>query len=415
MLGKRQLVTLDCLILVILSTHLLFTARPAQAQTETVLYNFCSLPNCIDGAYPQSHLTSDGKGNFYGTTANGGTANLGTVFELSPNGTGGWNETVLYNFTGPGGFNPLYSYVIFDSAGNLYGTANQGGANGNGVVFELSPVGASWTETVLYSFPCGLYGCQTASARPVNGLIFDSAGNLYGRTIGGGSYGEGTVFELSPSGGGWTEQLIYSSESWNYAGVTMDADGDIYGIEYWFVFELSPNGDGIWTRTEIHEFGSNDKDGIDPDGTPVLDSAGNIYGTTESGLSAQYGTVYKLTPVTTGKKKGTWTEEILHSFKTLKNGNWPQSAVVLDAAGNIYGTTTEGGKYNDEHGGNGTVFELVAPVGKGGYEDKLLWSFNGTDGAGPADSLILDSAGNLYGTSQYGGSNGYGAVFEVMP
>jgi uncharacterized repeat protein (TIGR03803 family) len=414
MFGKRQLVTLNALILAVLSTQLLIAARPAQAQTETVLYNFCSQPNCSDGAYPQSRLTSDDKGNFYGTTANGGTANFGTVFELSPNGTGGWNETVLYNFTGEGGFAPLYSYVIFDSAGNLYGTASQGGENYNGVVFELSPVGASWTETVLYSFPCGLYGCPGGS-QPVNGLIFDSTGNLYGRTTYGGSYGEGTVFELSPSGGSWTEQVIYSSESWTFAGLAMDAAGNIFGLEYWWVFELSPNGDGSWTRTVIHEFGSGDKDGIYPQGTPVLDQSGNLYGTTESGMSAAYGTVYKLTPVTKGKKKGTWTEEILHSFKNLKNGDWPQAGVVLDAAGNIYGITTEGGKYNDEHGGDGTVFELVAPVGKGSYKDKVLWSFNDTDGGAPVGSLILDSAGNLYGTTPFGGSNGYGVVFEVTP
>jgi uncharacterized repeat protein (TIGR03803 family) len=166
----------------VLSALLLIADLPAQAQTETVLYTFCpSSYICSDGSGPgYGALTSDGAGSFYGTTANGGLFDLGTVFQLSPNGSGGWNETVLYSFSGPAlgggdGASP-FSSVIFDSAGSLYGTTQWGGASGVGVVFELSPVGGSWTETVLYNF-CSAPNC-TDGAYPMSGLIFDPAGNL---------------------------------------------------------------------------------------------------------------------------------------------------------------------------------------------------------------------------------------------
>ena len=164
---------LGALTLAVLSALLLIGARPAQAQTETVLYNFAGSP---DGSYPDVRPTAH-NGNLYGTTFLGGLGGNGTVFELSPIGSGGWNETVIYTFTGGvDGANPSYSNLIFDSQGNLYGTASFGGANGLGVVFELSPAGTSWTETVVHAF-AGIDG-----AYPINGLIMDTAGNLFGRT-----------------------------------------------------------------------------------------------------------------------------------------------------------------------------------------------------------------------------------------
>ena len=376
-------------------------ARPAQAQTETVLYNFCSALSCADGIYPKSSLTSYG-GNYYGTTYTGGVNGEGTVFELSPNGSGGWNETVLYNFSeGTDGANPLAS-VIFDSVGNLYGTMPHGGAYGYGVVFELSPVGASWTETVLYSFAGGADG-----AYPFVGVRMDPAGNLYGTTFGS-NFGTPTVFELSPSGGGWTKQVIYSVATSNGAALTVDAAGNIFGVGYSTAFELSPNGNGGWNPTVIHTFTGSPKDGSDPNGTPVLDQAGNLYGTTSEGGTDDEGTVYKLSP----GRKGKWTERILHSFKgETKDGGYPFGGIVFDAAGNMYGTTSEGGNY----GNQGTVFKLVAPVGRGSYREKVLWNFTQTDGGYPYCSLILDSAGNLYGTTYYGGATGSGVVFEVTP
>lgn len=386
-------------MLAVLSALLLIAARPAQAQTESVLYSFTGSP---DGANPESRLTFYG-GNLYGTTYSGGLG-FGTVFELSPNGSGGWTETQLYNFCSlsscADGANPTYSYVIFDTVGNLYGTAYEGGANGYGVVFELSPAGASWTETVLYSFANSPDG-----ANPVNGLIVDAVGNLYGTTYGGGKTGNGTVFEMTPSGGGWKEKVIYTFNA-TYAGLAMDAQGDIFGTTYRAMFELSPNGSGGWRPTTIFTFAKNvARNGSNPNGTPVLDSAGNVYGTTYGGGTNGDGVVYKLSPGT----DGTWTDYILHDFS--EQGANPLGGVVLDSAGNIYGTTTQGGKYTD-----GVVFELVAPPsGTGAYKYKTLYAFDGEDGNDPYDSLIMDSAGYLYGTTYLGGSSGDGAVVEVNP
>jgi hypothetical protein len=381
------------------------STRPAQAQTETVLYNFVG----FNGGIPTSTLTSDGKGNFYGTTFTGGdeVQSAGTVFELSPNGSGGWNETTLYSFCSSpncadGAF-PDYSYVIFDSMGNLYGTASQGGAkgcgdaDGCGVVWELSFNGGIWNETVLYTF----LG-EEDGGNPVNGLIMDPVGNLYGTTYNPYNHKSKTVFELSPSGGGWTEKVIYDAGK-GYAGLAMDTAGNIFGATLTTVFELSPEGKDGWNPTVIHTFPDAAKDGKNANGTPVLDQAGNLYGSSTNGGIGP-GTVYKLSP----GQNGQWTEQILHSFKGgEKDGAKPFAGVVLDSAGNIFGTTTEGGKFNE-----GTVFEL-APT-SGGYSEKVLWSFNGADGNGPFGSLILDSAGNLYGTTNTGGTS-EGVAFEVTP
>ena len=320
----------------------LLAARPAQAQTETVLYNFTG---GSDGAYPEWSLTSDRAGNFYGTT-NAGGLGYGTVFMLSPNGSGGWNEAVLYSFSGGDDGSTPSGPVIFDGAGNLYGTASAGGAYGYGVVFELSPAETSWTESVLHSFSGGADG-----KFPVSGVIIDPAGNLYGTTYNG--WGIGTVFEMSQSRGGWTEQVIYAVET-SGAGLTMDVAGNIFSVTYSEVFELSPNGNGGWAPTVIHTFTGYPKDGYYADTAPVLDKAGNLYGTTAEGGPDNGGTVYKLSP----GRNGEWTEKILHSFRGFKRGNSPAAGIVFDEAGNIYGTTFWGGKHDW-----GTVYELVAPVG----------------------------------------------------
>lgn len=399
---------------------LLVAARPAQAQTETVLYNFCSQADCADGArvVNEGSLTSYGD-NFYGLTQYGGAFGAGAVFELSPNGSGGWNESVLYSFTGGVDGNEGYSSVIFDSAGNLYGTTFYGGANGAGVVFELSPAGGIWTETVLYSF-CSQASCADGEY-PVTNLIVDKAGNLYGVTLLGGSAGYGTVFELSPSDSGWTETVIYSPGSTSgygiNAGLNMDAAGNLYGATFTTVFELSADGSGGWTPSVIHTFTGAPKDGYGAASTPVFDKAGNLYGVTLWGgaygpCTAGFGcgTVYKLTPVMKGKKKGTWTEKIIRSFKGgTKDADQPLG-LVLDGAGNIYGGSYFGGK-----SGDGIVYELVAPADTGEYKEKVLWSFNGVDGAMVFGNLTLDSAGNIYGATGNGGSSGNGVVFEVNP
>jgi uncharacterized repeat protein (TIGR03803 family) len=418
------------LTLAVLSTLLLVALPLAHAQPEVVLYNFCSQPNCVDGENPVSSLMPDGAGNFYGTTQLGGANMYGTVYELSPNGAGGYNETVLYSFCSlancTDGSSPD-SYVTFDGRGNLYGTAYYGGLfasgpySGYGVVFELSPEpgggcpsgsnsGNGWCETVLYSFmstPDGGF--------PFSGLTWDPYGNLYGTTYGGGN-GMGTVYELSPNGsGGWNERVIY--DRGGYAGLTIDGSGNLYGADdvgYGHVFKLSPNGSGGWKAIILHKFTGGRNDGLGPEGTPVLDSAGNVYGTTVAGDNkGSYGTIWKLT-----SSGGEYTEEILQSFTWLDGAN-PKAGVVLDSSGNIYSTTAFGIVNPLCYDGCGTVFEQA--VSGSGYESTFLWSFTGTDGGNATDTLILDS-GNLYGTTYGGGTssycpgtNGCGVAFELNP
>ena len=393
----------------VLSALLLVAARPVQAQTGRDIYRFKNSP---DGSDPQSSLTSF-EANFYGTTAGGGVFGDGTVFELSADGGGDWHETVLYSFPGGADGSSPRSSVVFDSVGNLYGTTYFGGdtrcglGDGCGVVFKLSPVGGSWKETVLHKFNGGSDG-----ANPLNNLIIDPAGNLYGTTD---PFGNGadsriaTVFEVSPSGGHWTTRVIYSVPRTGFAGLTMDADGNIFGASSHTVFELSPDGNGGWNSTLIHQFTQNGEFGNFS--TPVLDQKGNLYGTTFGGGIYNYGTVYKLSPIEKGEKKGEWRSRNLYSFKgpSLDDGYYPETGVVLDAAGNIYGTTIP------------NVFELVAPVGKGNYtyEEKILWTFTDRDGYQTMASPILGTTGKLYGTTTEGGTrcrpDGCGVVFEVTP
>jgi len=244
----------------------------------------------------------------------------------------------------------------------------------------------------------------------------DASGNLYGTTVRGTPTNNtgGTVFELSPSGGGWTHQVIYApgtiTGSGIYAGLTMDSAGNIFGSTDSAAFELSPNGSGGWNPTVLHTFIGGPKDGYNSDGDTVLDKNGSVYGTTGNGGSKNCGIVYKLTPITKGKKKGTWTEKILYSFKGKKDGASPLGKIVFDAAGNIYGGTQQGGKPNA-----GTVFELVAPLAKGAYKERVLWTFSGNDGHRLEGGVIIDSGGNLFGTTSGGGSSGNGVVFEVTP
>jgi uncharacterized repeat protein (TIGR03803 family) len=419
------------LTLALLFILLLAAVQPVHAQTEIVLYNFCSQLNCVDGWGPAASLTPDGAGNFYGTTQLGGANKYGTVFELSPNALGGYNETVLSSFCSlamcADGSYPDSS-LTFDSKGNVYGTTYYGGAyasgaySGYGVVFELSPEPASgcpvgsttgngWCETVLYSFRSNPDG-----AFPVTGLTWDAQGNLYGITYGGGS-GAGTVFKLSPNGnGGWNEQVIYNRGG--YTGLTIDGLGNLYGaddLKFGHVFKLSPNGSGGWNATVLYSFTGGLNDGRLPEGTPSLDGAGNIYGTTVGGGSISgAGTVWKLTPVTAGQ----YTETILHSF-AWANGSGPYAGVVLDSFGNIYSTTGSGVKKSPCWDGCGIVWELA--VSGTTYEWQTLWAFNGMDGSYPSASLILDGD-NFYGTTYGGGTSsgcpsrsGCGVAFEVVP
>jgi Bacterial Ig-like domain (group 3) len=419
----------------------------AQAQAGgTVLYNFLGpTQSPPDGFQPDSRLTFDSLGNLYGTTSLGGKAYSGiddfggTVYELSPEPAGGcisgtntgngWCESVLYSFCSlancADGEEPELAYVTLDKQGNLYGTAFYGGnsvgstycgSTGCGIVFELTPQpqggcpggtnpGNGWCETVLYNFQGG----PTDGSGPTSGLVWDSAGNLYGTTVSGGNVQSGFVYELSPNGsGGWNEQVIYPVEVY-YSGLAIDSSGSLYGYNVGdsdYVYKLSFSN-GTWISITLHTFAYETKDGYFPNGAPAIDSAGNVYGATEQGGSESSGTVWKLTPVTKGKGAGTYKEKILHNFNFKKEGYSPIAGVTLDSFGNIYGTTGTGGPF----GNYGMVFELA--VSGTGYEYKVLQNFDGTDGSTPNANPILDSFGNLYGTTDGGGPAFSGNVYEL--
>jgi uncharacterized repeat protein (TIGR03803 family) len=367
----------------------------ANAQgSDTVLYSF---QGGSDGIYPDGSLLRDSAGNLYGTTYQGGIQGAngyGTVFKLAPDGT----ETVLYAFEGVpnDGANPNAG-LIKDSAGNLYSTTEAAGS-GAGTVFELAPNG---TETVLYFF-CSQINC-TDGAFPYAGLIEDSAGNFYSTTGEGGAYDSGTVFKLAPDG---TETVLYSFKGESagdgadpLAGVIEDKKGNLYGttyeggtMGYGTVFKLAPDG----AETVLHSF-TGGSDGAYPQAGLVMKS-GNLYGTTYYGGGAGAGTVFEVA------KDG--TETVLHAFDGADGEN-PAAGLIEDSAGNFYGTTVAGGPT----GGStcyGTVFQLAPD----GTETVLHCFTNGSDGAGPYGGLFRKGT-HLYGTTQEGGTNNYGTVFEV--
>lgn len=407
----------------------------AFGQTESILHDFISMPH---GGTPQAPLVADASGNFYGTTAWGGTYGWGAVFKLSLGANGKWTQTILYSFQGGTDGSTPVAGLIFDSAGNLYGTTSGDTesyefgsgcyvANTCGTVFELSPnSNGSWTESVLHTF--GAFG---DGAFPLGPVIFDKAGNLYGTTEYGGTGQFGTVFELSPSAGGtWTDSILYNFTDETdgglpLAGVTFDAAGNIYGTTWYggdincnyeqgyqpygcgTVFELTHNSNGSWSESVLESFDW--ENGAFPLGNVVLDAEGNIYGTTQYGpglnCSAGCGTVFKIAP-----SNGTWISSIVYTFAGGPDGQGPASGLVEDASGNFYGTTAGGGSTTGCTYGCGTVFEVTPTKGLV-WTEKVLHSFAGSasapygaDGYNPVAGLILDSAGNLYGTASQGGS-----------
>ena len=391
--------------------------RQGGGWTETVLHSFNI--NGVDGTLPYGNLIQDGAGALYGTTARDGGHGGGMVYSLARRGDGSWKESVAYSFDfqGTDGANPAFAALVFDSGGNLYGTTYNGGQYDSGTAFELAPNGSGgWTEKVLYDF-----GKDGAGAHPQPGMIFDSAGNLYGTTVTGGSSDRGTVFELSPGGnGGWTARLLHSfnkngSDGYYPCGnLIFDPAGNLYGTTFnggihygGTVFQLSPNGSGDWTENVLYSFDFNGSDGIDSFAGLVLDHAGNLYGTTEEGGAYGVGTVFELSP----DGSGGWSEKVVHSFDyNGSDGGQPEAGLILDAAGNLYGATVYGGSY-----GNGAVFEL-SPHANGDWSEKVLYSFgNGIDGAQPYAGLVFDAGGNLYGATAAGGVNGTGTVFKLTP
>jgi len=358
-----------------------------------VLYRFQNSP---DGSQPWADLVRDSAGNLYGTTYQGG-ANMGTVFKVDSNG----KETVLYTFpnsVGSDGAKP-FSPLILGNAGNLYGTtAAGGGAFDSGTVFRINKPG---TETVVYSFHGQL---------PVSGLLRDAAGNLFGTTVTGGDSGNGTVFQLDKSG---KETVLYSfaggtDGSAPHGRLVRDATGNLFGTTSTgagsgcyggqgcgSVFKLDRTG----KKTVLHKF-SGGKDGSLPYAGLIRDAAGNLYGTTSEGGAFDKGTVFKLDRAS--------KQTVLYNFTGGKDGAGPgYGPVVRDAAGNLYGTTAGGGAF-----GKGTVFKLDAT----GREIVLHSFAGGSDGEQPVAGLIRDAVGNFYGTTLFGGDAANdGVVFKITP
>jgi uncharacterized repeat protein (TIGR03803 family) len=379
-----------------------------------------------DGASPYASLISR-SGNFYGTTNNGGTFGNGCVFELAPptSSGAGWTESILYSFrSGTSDGQAPQAPLLFDEAGNLYGSTIWGGASGLGTVFELSPPTGSgaWTETIIYSF--AQIGKNNTGTSPT-GLLWGPGGVLYGATRFGG-LGYGNVYELHPTvaGSEWLYKNLYlfsgsaGGQGPDYYGsLTPDAAGNLFGgtsnggpYIWGQVFEASPPATpgSAWTETALYNFGQFNADGQAPAGTLVFDASGNLYGTAIEDGQYGYGTVFELTPPSSGV--GPWTETILYNFKGGRDGAGPNSGVVFDQAGNLYGTTYEGGSAN-----YGTVFEL-SPSGDGTWNESVLHTFTGkSDGGYPLAGLLIDHLGNLYGAASSGGNYGLGTVFRIAP
>ena len=350
----------NCVSLGSCGTVFRLSPNPDGTWRKKVLHRF----NGTDGMYPLGALVMNAGGKLYGTTSWGGNntctfltwVGCGTVFELSPGANDTWTLRVIHRFNGSDGANPQ-STLILDSAGNLYGTTTGGPSNGPGTVFALHPgKNGAWVLNNLYIFK----GVPDGSA-PAGSLVFDTAGNLYGTTGTGGPANTGTVFELSPAtGGGWIETVLYSFLSSGgtdpQQGVILDSAGNVYGTtvssgdscgcKYGTVFELMPGAGGTWTKTTLHTF--TQSDGHSPMGL-VLDKVGNLYGVTFVGGTVNDGTVFELSP----GSGGTWSETQLYVFGG-PDGAGPVGSLIFDSSGNLYGASGYGGSGNNK----GTVFEV---------------------------------------------------------
>lgn len=408
---KRNLSLARLAFLQIMFAIVLALAMPMHAQTLTVLHNFTG---GADGGYPYAGLTTDRSGNFYGTTsAGGGYFRNGVVFRLSASGSG-WILTPLYSFrSGQHDGSTPYGGVIFGPDGNFYGLTYKGGQQGAGTVYRLQPPAAAcksascpWVETILYSFCSQSPNCTDGGGPAYGNLVFDRVGNLYGTTTGGGSGGGGVVFKLAPSGGAWTESVLYSFSSAcgdegcdPYGTLIFDAAGNLYGTtgqggaqNSGVVFELSPSGSG-WVEQTLASINVAPFDVTH--GGLAMDSQGNLFGTTGGG---EPGGVFELTP-----SNGGWTFSVLQN---IPDNAGPYDTPTLDVSGNVYGTSC------GEGSSQGEVFKLTHSNGGWIYTSV---NFNGSNGECPVGSAILDAAGNLYGTTLLDGSLGYGTVWKVTP
>ena len=400
-------------------------APRAYSQTLNVIYNFQNSP---DGANPQAGVIFDAQGNLYGATQHGGALECdglhgcGIVFQLTPNSDGRWTENPLAQFGSPG--SPI-APVVFDRLGNLYGSAactfDCFGSAGGGIYQAAHGSNGAWTINTLVDFSFANNECEDGNC----GVAFDSAGRLYATSYEyQGQFGNtGAVFYIGRrSITGWYPINIYTFRGApDGAGpanwFSIDANDNIYGttvhggpVNGGTVFMLQNVGGAQWRETQLYAF-QGGSDGGGPSGGVIFDSAGNLYGTTEFGGLGE-GTVFKLTH----NSDGTWTESVLYSFHGTDAAN-PAGPLVFDAAGNLWGVAG-GGEFD-----HGAIFKLT-PSGGGNWTESLVYSFGGAlDGGQPSGGLVLDSAGNLYGTAAYGGyyptcsdsPNCGGVVYELTP
>jgi uncharacterized repeat protein (TIGR03803 family) len=393
--------TLAAVLTILLAA--LVAVPAAGAQTFNVIYSFNQ--NSI-GAQPNAGVTLDRNGNIYGTAYFYGLG-YGTVYKLT-NRNGVWMPTVLYEFQGgDDGANPA-SRVVFGPDGALYGTTSMGGgsgceSHGCGTVFRLAPPASAcktslclWTETVLYRFTNGADG-----AVPEYGdLIFDSAGSIYGTTSGS-NVSLGSVYKLTKSGGTWTETTLYTFQGGSdgffpLGGVVFDHAGNLYGSMETGIFELSPS-DGGWTESVIHTFdGMNE--GFSSEAGVVFDSAGNLYGSADIEGPNGDGSIFEMT-----LSGGSWNLNIIHD-----GGNLVGTNLNFDAAGNLYGARISG------RGDDGEAFKMSLVDGSWTYT--LLHTFSGgNQGDSPYEGMVMDANGNLWGTTEGGGEHNYGIVYEITP
>lgn len=388
-------------------------ASSAGASTEKVLWNFSG---GNDGSEPWSnYFIADAKGNLYAATAAGGADSAGVVFMLTPAG----KETVLYEFKGQsnGDGDSPHGRLAFDAKGNIYGTTQSGGTNGTGSVYELTPnQSGGWTEQVLYSFSAA----GADGSNPSAGMVIAKDGTMYSTTAGGGAYGAGAIFSLKKTSKGWKETVIHSLDfpadgGFPYDGLMIDASGDLFGVApaggtdgYGVVYRLSESKK-VWTETVLYNFTDQNGDGsglywIDL----ISDAAGNIYGATSFGGTNGNGTVWELVY---SKAKKTYSESILYEFGVSGggDGNNPYGGLAMDSKGNLYGTTLNGGS-----SGIGAVYE-VAKNGKN-WKETILHNFvGGSDGGQPTGNLYIDAKSRLYGMAETGGTSNQGIAYRLKP
>jgi uncharacterized repeat protein (TIGR03803 family) len=434
----RRLLSPSYLLSLLVVASLAFVAPDrASAGNELMLHSFN--PESV-GLNPQAGLIPDAEGNLYGVTSGGGTYNEGTAFEFVSDQHGGWSQHVLYNFRGgDDGWGPEAG-LIFDAAGNLYGTTIGGGPAGGclfggcGTVFELqhNPDG-SWTKKVLHGFD------SADGEDPQSGVIFDQNGNLYGVTSAGGPHSGGVVYQLSPSADGqWIETVLHSfifgggaapPPNSPVGSLVIDQAGNLFGVTAYggnacsggcgTIYALSPGSGGKWAITILHEFAAG-SDGAFPSGGLITDKDGNLYGVTfdgggGTGAGCNYGcgTVYQLS-----RGGGSlWQETVLYSFQGNSDGSVPKYSLTFDSAGNLYGATEYGGGLGDcLISSCGTVFELTLSSG-GQWNENVLWRFDAISSGGqPSSGVVVSASGQLFGETFLGENVGQdGTVFALIP